>query len=50
MQAFMEPRLINIISASDKASAMPAQSEKCQTGIATRFLAILLSCLSAWGT
>lgn len=51
MQAFMGPRLVKINSARDKANAMPTQSEEGPAGekkIAKRFLAILLSCLSAW--
>ena len=53
MQAFMQPRLVKFESTGVKANALQVRCEPTATDAKTvgkRFMATLLSCLSAWGT
>jgi len=51
MQALMQPRLAKIASTGGKASVMQTKSASGSTSgkrVGNRFLAVLLSALSAW--
>lgn len=53
MQAFVHTQLVKVASSNVKANVRPASSAKepaREMKTAKGFLAVLLSCLSAWGT